>query len=94
MLIGIKLDLDFEFSLASQDFRLFDGEETYFIEGVWGVADQLSEKDLFLGVERVDDDIHQSRISKCVPADFSLELELLLFREHCKAWHDHQKGHD
>lgn len=64
MLVGIELDFDFEFSLASEDLWLFDGQEPDFIEGVWSVADEFSEEDLFLGVERVDNDIHQSRLSR------------------------------
>ena len=51
MFFRIKLYLDFELSLASEDLRFLDGKETYFIEGVRGVTDELSEEDLFLCVE-------------------------------------------
>lgn len=88
MLVSIELDFDFKFSLASEDFGFLDGKEPDFIKGVWSVADKFPEEDLFLGVERVDNDIHQSRSSRKVPSDFGLELELFFIRQDAKAGHD------
>lgn len=93
MLVLIELYLDFEFSLASKYFWVFDGQEAYFIKCIWGVTDDLSKEDFFLGVKGVDDDIHQSRMSGNVPADFSDELELFFLSEDSEAREDDHKGH-
>ncbi len=78
-LIGIKLDLNLELGFTAQNTRFLDGEKPDFIEGVGGITDEFPQEDFFLGIEGVNNNIHQSRMSRNVPANFGLELVGLFF---------------
>ena len=73
-LIRIKLNLNLKLSLTTQKFRFFNGEKPDFIKCVGGITDEFPQEDFFLGIEGVNDNIHQSRMSRNVPANFGLEL--------------------
>lgn len=66
-LIVINLDLDLQRQMAVKGFFLGEALVAILFQGVGGVGDQLTEKDLTLGVKRVDDDIKQL-------LDFGLKL--------------------
>ena len=93
-LIGIKLNLNLELSLTTQKFRFFNGEKPDFIKCVGGITDEFPQEDFFLSIEGVNDNIHQSRMSRNVPANFGLELVGLFLGQGWKAGHDDHKGHD
>jgi len=54
------LYLDLKFRLISEDVGIGDCQEAYLVERIRGVRDEFSEENFFLGVEGVDDDVHQS----------------------------------
>lgn len=58
--IGVVLYLDLKFRLISEDIGIGDCQEAYLVERIRGVRDEFSEENFFLGVEGVDDDVHQS----------------------------------
>lgn len=58
--IFIVLYFDLQFRLISEIPFLFISYESNFIKSIWSIRDQFSKEDFFLGIERVNDDIHQS----------------------------------
>lgn len=59
LLLLIRDDLDVKILSAVQLRRIRQGLITDLVQGVGGVRDQLTEKDFFVRVERVDDQGHQ-----------------------------------
>ena len=65
----IDLDPDVEVGVVAgpENGLVGEGEESDLIEGVASVGDELAKEDVLVGVQRVDDDVHQAR-------DLGLEL--------------------
>lgn len=58
--ISVVLYFYLELWLVSKQVGVGDRQEPNFIEGVWSIRYKLSKENFFLGVEGVDDDVHQS----------------------------------
>ena len=52
-------DLDFEWGLVFSGIGVSERFVSNFVEGVWGIGDEFSKEDLFVGVEGVDDESHE-----------------------------------
>lgn len=52
-------NLDFEVGFIVGDVWVSEGFVSDFVEGIWGVGDEFSEENFFVGVEGVDDETHQ-----------------------------------
>lgn len=65
------MDLDLQLGLFAKQIGISDGQEAYLVQRVGSIRDQFSQENFFLCVERVDDDIHESRSEGGVPADLS-----------------------
>jgi hypothetical protein len=52
-------DLDFEVGLVVSDVWVSEWSVSDFVEGVWGIRDEFSKENFFVGVESVDDETHE-----------------------------------
>mmetsp|Transcript_21992 Transcript_21992/g.50756 ORF Transcript_21992/g.50756 Transcript_21992/m.50756 type:complete len:313 (+) Transcript_21992:1581-2519(+) len=68
--VGIVFDTNFQFILVLHQIGLCQGREAHLVEGIRSVGDELTQKDIFVLVERVHHDI-QHAVHLC------LELEVL-----------------
>mmetsp|Transcript_26488 Transcript_26488/g.41502 ORF Transcript_26488/g.41502 Transcript_26488/m.41502 type:complete len:332 (-) Transcript_26488:197-1192(-) len=69
ILVSGDADLELGLVTVAQHRGIGEREETDLVQGVRGVRDQLTQEDLLLGIQRVNDDVHQAP---------DLGLELLL----------------
>ena len=81
-LLLVRGDLDLQFRIVAQQFRFRLGLETELVDGVRGVGDEFPQEDLPVGIERVDDDVHEL-------LDFGLELMGFLL-----SFHDASRSYD
>jgi len=71
----VVLNLNLQILVFTQVILILDREESRFFESILSVGDELPQEHLFVGVQTVNDDIHQ-------PTDFLLELVLLPISGH------------
>lgn len=57
--IGTYSYLDFQLGICLHLCLIRQPNETYFVEGIRGVGDQLTEENFPVGIQRVNDDVHQ-----------------------------------
>mmetsp|Transcript_25068 Transcript_25068/g.52732 ORF Transcript_25068/g.52732 Transcript_25068/m.52732 type:complete len:255 (+) Transcript_25068:1595-2359(+) len=73
--VFVRFDLDGRFGEGgSRAVVRSDGEEAFFVARVSSVGDEFAKEDVAVGIERVDDDIHDA-------ADFCLEFKSLAVRD-------------
>ena len=65
-LVGVDQDRDAQRRVVSQQLGLRDRFVAQLFAGVGGIRDQFAEKDLFVGIDRVDDQVQQ-------PGDIGIE---------------------
>ena len=59
--VFVEGDLDFELRVAFVQATVVDGFKTQLVAGVRGIGDQFAQKNLFVGVKRVGDEVQQLR---------------------------------
>ena len=60
LLLLVDIDPDLEILVVAEQGRVGEGREPDLVECVGGVGNDLPEEDLLLGVEGVDEDVHES----------------------------------
>ena len=83
LLVSLDADVQFGVLAASQLLLVGERHESNLVQGIRAVRDQFAQENILVRVQRVDDDVHQSR---------DLGLELKLFRPRGEVWDFRRAG--